>query len=44
MFRKYYKSRKDRTICWPFRSRVENGVKFGLILPRLLKFSETVFA
>lgn len=33
--------KKDRTICWPFRSRVENGVKFGLILHRLFKFFET---
>ena len=33
--------KKNRTICWHFRSRVKNGVKFGLILPRLFKFSET---
>ena len=33
--------KKNRTICWPFRSRVANGVKNGLILPRLFKFSET---
>ena len=43
MFRRYYKSRKKQNyLFWPFRSRVENGVKFGLILPRLLKFFETV--
>ena len=27
MLRKCYKSKKDRTICWPFRSRVEKRCK-----------------
>lgn len=32
--------KKNRTFCRPFRSRVENGVKNGLILHRLFKFDE----